>query len=143
MRLTETKYQTRREGKREKANRGERVRREGEREAPRDFGSATAGCYVTAPPALSPHGLSRLSPILHPADAAWFLPPPPSSHMPPHMAPLLSLPHSLLHPLIVPQGSHQPQLPKLSLCLSPSVFLSVCLSLSHFHQPLSSPSLSG
>lgn len=66
------------------------MRREGEREAPRDSGSATAGCYVTAPPALSPHGLSRLSPIPHPADAARFLPPPPS-HMAPHMAPLLSL----------------------------------------------------
>lgn len=64
-------------------------------------------------------------------------------HMAASLAPSMTLPPSLsltlLHPLIAPQGSHQPLLPLLSLCLSPSVFvcLLACLppSLSHyFHQ---------
>lgn len=64
-------------------------------------------------------------------------------HMAASLAPSMTLPPSLsltlLHPLIAPQGSHQPLLPLLSLCLSPSVFvcLLACLppSISHyFHQ---------
>lgn len=123
-------------GQRTKSRKGGR---EGERDGPRDAGSATAGCYVSAPPALSPHGLSRLrfSPIPHSAAAAHFFFAP-STHMAPHMAASLppplpssitlspSLSLTLLHPLIAPQGSHQPL---LSLCLSPPFCFFVCLPL--------------
>lgn len=48
--------------------------REGEHDGPCDTGSATAGCYVSAPPALASHRLSRLCfwPIPHPVAAAHF-----------------------------------------------------------------------
>lgn len=68
--------------------------REGEHDGPCDTGSATAGCYVSAPPALASHRLSRLCfwPIPHPVATAHFFSP--STHMAPHMA--ASLPPLLL-----------------------------------------------
>lgn len=115
--------------------------REVEHDGPCDTGSATAGCYVSTPPALCPHRLSRLcvSPIPHPVAAAHFFFP--ATHMAPHMAASLSLTSSItlppplsltrLHPLTSP-GSHQPLLPVLSLSLSvyssPIIFINRSLN---------------
>lgn len=55
-------------------------------------------------------------------------------HMAASLAPSMTLPPSLsltlLHPLIAPQGSHQPLLPLLSLSLSFCFCLSACLPAS-------------
>lgn len=115
-------------------------RGEGEHDGPCDTGSATAGCYVSAPPALASHRLSRRCfwPIPHPVAAAHFFSL--STHMAPHMAaslhpspsPLLShhlflsLPSTHLHP----RGATN----LCCLCCHSLCVLSVCLSFSHYFQ---------
>lgn len=118
--------------------------REGERDGPRDAGSATAGCYVSAPPALSPHGLSRLASLqsltLQPLPTFFF---PFHSHGSSHGCLLPSLPPSFsrslsLHLFLSLSSTHSlhPRGATNLCCLcchSVSLsfcFLSVCLSLS-------------
>lgn len=95
-----------------------------EHDGPCDTGSATAGCYVSAPPALSPHRLSRLCfwPIPHPVAAAHFFSL--STHMAPHMAP--SLPPSRLRSL-----SHHPFLSLPSTHLQPRGATNLCCLCCH------------
>lgn len=113
--------------------------REGEHDGPRDTGSATAGCYVSAPPALSPLIQSRVcfSPIPHPTAAAHFFFP--STHMAPHMA-ASSLPPSLACSLssthLHPRGAtnlyclccHSVSLSLLLFCLSASPSLIIFIN---------------
>lgn len=126
--------------------------REGEHDGPRDSGSATAGCYVSAPPAPSPRRLSRLCfpPIPHPAAAAhfffplrltWLLTWPPPSLFPSlHHSPAVSFSRSP-PPTCIPGEPPTSAACMLSLSLSLSLtppslrVLSACLSLSHYsHQ---------